>query len=66
MSTALERELEAIIDSRGIHAVLVAIGRVCANKSEHIAVNWQDASLAKRWIKLTHALAPIIAKTVHL
>src|SRR5262249_30049235 len=40
--------LEDLIDRRGIEDVLIAISEICDAKSEHIQVNWQDATLALR------------------
>ena len=55
--------LEALIDAYGLPAVLDALGTVCAAKAEHIAVNWQDATLAKTWERdatLLHKLAETV------
>lgn len=43
--------LEAAIDRAGIARVLHAMAQICGGKSEHVAVNWQDHSLAKVWAK---------------
>ena len=40
--------LESVIDRHGIENVLMALSEICGLKAEHIAVNWQDTSLAKR------------------
>lgn len=42
-------EIESLIDRHGLAKVLRAIEEVCQRKAEHIAVNWQDTGLAKRW-----------------
>jgi hypothetical protein len=47
-----EEMIERLIDKVGICIFLQTIAYICDQKSEHIAVNWQDASLAKRWDKV--------------
>jgi hypothetical protein len=42
-------DLEGLIDRRGIEQVLQQISEICGMKSQHIAENWQDTLLAKRW-----------------
>jgi hypothetical protein len=42
-------DLETLIDRRGIEQVLQQISEICGAKAEHIASNWQDAALARRW-----------------
>jgi hypothetical protein len=49
-------DLEGLIDRRGIQMVLQQIGEICGAKSDHIAHNWQDTILAKRWATLEEAL----------
>jgi hypothetical protein len=55
-------DLEALIDSRGIDQVLMAVSEICGHKAEHIATNWQDASLAKRWANLEGAVDVIVTQ----
>ena len=52
-----EMELEAMVDRHGVSAILNELANICAAKSEHIATNWQDASLAKLWDKDSRTLA---------
>ena len=49
-------DLEGLTDRRGIQMVLQQIGEICGAKSDHIAHNWQDTILAKRWATLEEAL----------
>lgn len=42
-------ELEAMIDFAGLASVLLAIADICGQKAEHVATQWQDTALAKRW-----------------
>jgi len=42
-------DLEGLIDRRGIQMVLQQISEICGLKAEHIAHDWQDTLLAKRW-----------------
>ena len=48
--------LERIIDKFGIQLVLETISEICGAKAEHIANNWQDTSLAKRWATMEGAI----------
>lgn len=43
--------LEALIDRYGLQDVLANIAMVCDDKATHVAHSWQDASLAKVWLK---------------
>ncbi|HEX6825434.1 MAG TPA: hypothetical protein VF077_03875 [Nitrospiraceae bacterium] len=54
--------LEALIDRYGIAEVLMSVSELCGRKSEHIATNWQDAALAKRWATLEGAVGVIVPK----
>lgn len=42
--------LEALVDKYSIETVIEALSQICSAKAEHIATNWQDAHLAKRWM----------------
>ncbi len=57
-----EMELEALVDRHGLSAVLNELANICAAKAEHIATNWQDASLAKAWDKDSRTVAAAEAK----
>lgn len=54
--------VEALIDGCGIDAVLMAISDICGQKAVHIAENWQDVTLAKRWATLEGAVGVIVPK----
>jgi hypothetical protein len=56
LSPAELEGLEALIDAAGIEAVLQGLSEICGLKAEHIASNWQDTPLAKRWATLEGAL----------
>jgi hypothetical protein len=49
--------LEAMIDRAGIRNVLYALAHIAGEKSEHVAVNWQDMPLAKQWDKAAQSLS---------
>lgn len=49
MQTEEERDLERIMDSLGMAELLAAIARIATEKQDHVASNWQDRALAKRW-----------------
>lgn len=56
-------ELEILIDKHGLAYVLRAIEAICFEKAEHVAVNWQDAGLAKRWSAIAEAIGRNAART---
>ena len=41
--------IEPLIDKTSLSCVLLAIGRICNEKAEHLQVNWQDSLTARRW-----------------
>ena len=49
-------DLENLIDRRGIQMVLQQISEICGLKAEHIAHDWQDALLARRWATVEGAV----------
>lgn len=51
-----KEELECLIDACGLQAVTEALSEITGLKAEHIATNWQDATLAKRWATAEGAL----------
>ena len=60
------RNLESLIDLRGIEDVLIAVSEICDAKSEHVQTNWQDATLALRWATLCGAVGCIVPKATGL
>lgn len=66
MNTDLDKDeceaLERLIDKRGISSVLMAVSEICGGKGQHIAENWQDTALAKRWATLEGAVGVIVPK----
>jgi hypothetical protein len=49
-------DLEGLIDKRGIQMVLQEISAICGLKAEHIAHDWQDTRLARRWATVEGAV----------
>ena len=43
--------LEALVDSCGLDLVIGSLANICAGKSDHVLVNWQDRGLANLWAK---------------
>jgi hypothetical protein len=41
--------LEALIDRHGLLHVITGLDLICAEKAEHIRVNWQDKVTARAW-----------------
>ena len=66
LSTTELVKLEALIDHYGIAQLLIAISEICGEKAEHIAVNWQDTKLAKRWATLEGAVGCAVPKAAGL
>lgn len=42
-------ELEQLVDSYGLIAVLRALAEICYEKAEHVRSAWQDERLGKVW-----------------
>lgn len=51
--------LEGFIDRHGLNNVLAAAALIAHLKAEHIASNWQDATLAKSWSKDAAAIEKV-------
>jgi hypothetical protein len=50
-------DLEAqFVDKYGIAGVLDGLSRVCWNKAEHLATNWQDENWARAYEKVARKL----------
>jgi hypothetical protein len=49
LTPAEQQQLELLVDATGVQAVLEALSTICGLKAEHIAENWQNASLARAW-----------------
>lgn len=41
--------LERVLDQSNLHELMLHLARICYEKSEHIAENWQDMETAKAW-----------------
>jgi len=58
--TSIElKQIEEIVDAYGIRTFLNVIQMICGEKAEHVAVNWQDTTTAKRWEDLAASLGKI-------
>lgn len=58
----IENLLEALVDKHGLANVLSALARICDEKAEHLAVNWQDTASAKVWAEDAEAIECISSK----
>ena len=56
--------LEAMVDRVGLDNVLYALASICAAKAEHVAVNWQDTTLAKCWERNASVVEQTVQKTL--
>ena len=45
----LMNTLEDLIDQNGLDTVMSGLEDVCRAKADHVAANWQDEELARRW-----------------
>jgi hypothetical protein len=59
-------QVENLVDRRGIEQLLQQLSEICGLKAEHIASNWQDTLLAKRWATLEGALGVASTKATGL
>lgn len=41
--------LEGLIDRHGLTYVVAGLSLICAEKAEHLRVNWQDKTRAEAW-----------------
>lgn len=44
--------LENLLDKLGVRGLLEALSIIAVEKADHVATNWQDQRLARRWEKL--------------
>lgn len=54
--------LERMIDKHGLLHIVTALDLICAEKAEHIRVNWQDKETAKPWDRAANALYIVSSK----
>lgn len=66
MTQAEMDTLESMMDRRGARNVLRAIAQVCDDKAGHIATNWQDRTLARRWSGIAVSLESTADKAISL
>lgn len=62
----LANKLETIIDRASVEAVLLALAEVCEAKSGHVAENWQDEALSRRWDAAYTAVSAAAHKCANL
>ena len=55
-NTTNQDKLEQIVDSLGVKGTLEALAQVCFDKSEHLAVNWQDYSTGQLYSEIANAI----------
>ena len=48
--------LEKLIDKTDTGAVLRALSKICNDKADHLATNWQDYDTAQLWDQLARDL----------
>jgi hypothetical protein len=61
METKIKTD-DKLEDAVGLSALLDAVAQIAFEKAEHIATNWQDASLAKQWEKAGGMIAKAASK----
>lgn len=62
MKQETKDQLEIIIDSNGLNAVIDALAAIACEKADHIRSNYQDEHLAKSWEKDQKRLDSIMEK----
>ena len=55
--TTDDMRLELLADQIGLANLLDQLADICAEKAEHVANNWQDATLAAEWRRAGAVLA---------
>ena len=56
------RQIEDMVDSSSVAAVLTALAEICHEKAEHIRSNWQDRRLAGSWDKTGDIVEQMLRK----
>ena len=52
MATTIDSvQLESMVDTVGLSAVLDALASICSEKADHVRTTWQDEGLARLWDK---------------
>ncbi len=59
MDRELEAKLEALVDTHGLETLLETLATICSEKSDHVASNWQDATLAGAWMNNAAKLSAV-------
>lgn len=52
----LQDALEPLLDQSDMSSLLLALGRVCNEKAEHIRINWQDKLTSAVWDRMATKL----------
>lgn len=52
----IHEQIEQIIDSSSVPALMIVIEDVCHGKAEHIRTNWQDEQSAAVWERFARAI----------
>ncbi len=62
---SLSYQIESLIDANSLLDVLTALECICAEKADHITVNWQDARTAQPWREASDIISAAIRKVDH-
>jgi hypothetical protein len=63
MQQQWEIELEKLVDTHGLRAVLASLADMCEGKAEHIRANdWRDRKLAWPWVRASRKLSTVLPK----
>ena len=57
LETNVGRNLEALVDSNGLRAVVEALAAIAYAKADHVEEAWQDRGLARLWLAAARRLA---------
>lgn len=53
------QDLERLVDTHGLAAVLDALRAIAHGKAEHVRANWQSPALALAWERIAGRLATV-------
>lgn len=65
-SPTVTETLEAMIDKHGLLHILTGLSLICAEKAEHIRLNWQDKALARDWDRVAARLDGAVRRAAEM
>lgn len=59
-------DLEILVDTHGLAAVIAALVNVCHEKSAHVSSVWQDKPLARVWMQHANNLERVETRIIRV